>query len=119
MRTLLRAALLAGGLLALGATACSNPLASCGLIAVAVAPQDSVSLAVGDSTMMSGQVVTGCPDRIGPKLDFSSANTAVATVRAVSDTSAWIKGVGAGSTAAIATAHDRNNIKGGVLVFVH
>ena len=120
MRTLLlRGAFLTGVILALGATACSNPLASCGLLAVQVAPQDSLSLAVGDSAMMAARIITGCPDKVGAHFDFSSVNTAIATVRAVNDTAAWVKGVGPGTTAAIATSRDRNTIKGGVLVYVH
>lgn len=116
---LLRDTLLAGLLLALGASACSNPLANCGLLAVQVAPQDSMSLAVGDSAIMAAQIITGCPEKVGAHFDFSSVNTAVATVRAVNDTAAWVKGVGPGTTAAVATSRDRSTIKGGVLVYVH
>ncbi len=120
MRTLLlRGTLLAGILLVLGATACSSPLASCGLLAVQVFPQDSMSLAVGDSAFMSGEVISGCPDKVGPRLDFSSVDPTIATVRAVNDTSAWVKGVKVGTTIAIATSRDRTTIKNGVLVNVH
>ena len=116
---LLRGALLACGLLALGAGACSNPLANCGLLLVQVFPQDSLALAVGDSAFMSGQVISGCPDKVGPKLDFATLNPAIASIRAVSDTSAWVKGLSAGQTAAVATSRDRNTVKAGVLVNVH
>ncbi len=116
---LLRATLLAGGLLALGATACSSPFGNCGLLAVGVTPVDSMSLAVGDSAMMAAQIVTGCPDKVGPHFDFSSLTPSVATVRAVNDTAAWVKGVSPGVTAAVATARDHTTVKGGVQVFVH
>ncbi len=120
MRTLLRrGTLLAGVLLALGATACSSPLANCGLLAVNVFPQDSLGIAVGDSAMMYGQVISGCPDKVGPKLAFSTVDPTVASARAVNDTSAWIKGLKAGTTAAVATSVDHSTIKGGVPVFVH
>ena len=118
MRASLRGALLAGVLLALGASACSSDLASCGLLAVAVAP-DSMSLAVGDSAMMAAQIISGCPDKVGNHFDFSSIIPSVATVRAVNDTAAWVKGVSAGQTAAVATARDRTTIKNGVFVTVH
>ncbi len=114
-----RGALLAVVLLAVGATACSNPLGSCGLLAVQVSPPDSMSLAVGDSAFMAAQMISGCPDKVGPHFDFSSLTPSVATVRAVNDTAAWVKGVSPGVTAAVATARDHTTVKGGVQVFVH
>jgi len=115
---LLRGAILAGALLAVGASACSSDLASCGLLAVAVAP-DSMNLAVGDSAFMSAEIISGCPDKVGPHFDFASLTPAIASVRTVDDTSAWVKGVSAGQTAAVATSRDRSTIKNGVIVTVH
>jgi len=115
---LLRGAALAAAFIALGATACSSPLASCGLLAVATLPLDTVSVAVGDSTSMLAQVITGCPDKVGPAIDFSSTNAAIATVREAADSLAWITGVSQGQATIIAAAHDRSNIRSGIQVTV-
>lgn len=115
---ILRGAALAAVMLALGATACSSPLASCGLLAVATAPPDSVSLTVAASDTMFAHVISGCPDKVGPSIDYSSTDTTIAVVRELADTSAVITGVKTGQATIIASAHDRSNIRAGILVRV-
>ncbi len=123
MRTrLLRSAGLALGLLALGATACSNPLGNCGLLAVLTAPQDSINLTVGATDTLAAHVLSGCPDQVGPAIDFSVTDTSVASVTplaTVADTAhALVTGKNAGRTTVVATAHQRTNIRTGVPVIV-
>ncbi len=126
MRTrLLRSAGLALGLLALGATACSSPLSSCGLLAVAVQPQDSLTVTVGATDTLLASVISGCPASVGPAIDFSISDTSVASVAvgssatAPGDTAlALVTGKKAGQTTVVATAHDRTNIRTGVRVVV-
>jgi len=115
---LLRGAALAVALLALAASACSSPLSSCGVIAVLTAPQDSIILAVGDSTLMYAQTISSCPQTIGPAVTFASSSTAVAVVIARSDTVALVRGVAAGRATITATARDRSNIRTGIIAHV-
>ncbi len=105
-------------LLALGASACSSPLGSCGLIAVVLNPQDTVRVSVGDSTVAFASTLSSCPTQIGPAVTFQTGSTAIATVRPVNDTTAYVKGVAAGQTVLIAQSRDRTNIRSGVPVQV-
>ncbi len=119
MRTrLLRGAALAAVILALSATACSSPLASCGLLAVETQPADSIGVAVAASDTMFAHVLSGCPDKVGPSIDYSSTDTTIAIVREITDTAAVITGIRAGQATIIAAAHDRSNIRNGILVRV-
>ncbi len=118
MPRLLRAAALAVALLALGASACSSPLGSCGLIAVVITPSDTVRVAVGDSTLATATTISSCPQQISPAVTFASGSTAIATVRALGDTSAVVKGVSAGITFVLAQSKDRSNVRSGVPVKV-
>lgn len=115
----LRAAALAVALLAFGASACSSPLGSCGVVAVVTAPLDSLIIAVGDSAIMAAQTISSCPATIGPAVTFSSNSTAVATVRPVADTLAWVRGIAAGRSIIIAQSRDRGTIRSGIVAHVN
>ncbi len=116
---LLRGAALAALLLAFGATACSSPLGSCGVVAVVTAPLDSLVIAAGDSAVMAAQTISSCPATIGPAVTFSSNSTAVATVRAVDDTTAWVRGIAPGRSIIIAQSRDRASIRSGIIARVN
>ncbi len=115
---LLRVAAMAAALLALGASACSNPLGSCGLIAVIVTPQDTVRATVGGLDTVTAKTISSCPSQISPAVTFTAGSTAIATVQATGDTIALVTGVKAGQTVLIAQSKDRTNIRTGVPIKV-
>ncbi len=116
---LLRAAALAVALLAVGATACSSPLGGCGVVAVVTTPVDSLVITAGDSAAMSAQTISSCPATIGPAVTFASNSTAVATVRATSDTTAMVTGIRPGRSIIVAQSRDRTNIRSGIIAHVN
>ena len=90
------AAAAAGAGLAL--TACnSDPLSSCHLAALDFNQTRFMMLAVKDSATIRAVTISDCA-KIGRAVDFSIKNSALVSLRVLSDTSAMIKGVAVGET---------------------
>jgi uncharacterized protein YjdB len=97
---------------------CSDPLASCGFIQVVTLPQDSLTLAVGDTVTLLAATTNGCPDKIGPAVGFDIGDSTIAAFGVVTDTSAAVIGVRSGSTFITATSRDRANVRTSIPVVV-
>ncbi len=115
---ILRAAGLALALLALGATACSSPLGSCGLIIVQFTPGDTVRVPVGTDAPVSAVTASSCPDQISRAVTFSTLDSTIATVRVIDSISAVVHGVKVDTTGLIAQSKDRTNIRSGIPIVV-